>query len=50
MISGITTNAPIVSMTHHRFARPHPLAREIASYCWQRIMRIKKLHGRMAVI
>ena len=38
-----TKNAHIVSITHLRFDRRHPLAREIEAYRKHRIMRLKKL-------
>ena len=34
----------IVSITHLRFDRSNPLAREIEAYCKHRIKRLKKLH------
>jgi len=37
----------VVSITHLRFDRRHPLAREIEVYCKHRIKRLKKLHRRM---
>jgi hypothetical protein len=40
-----TKAAHIVSITHLRFDRSNPLAREIKAYCKHRIKRIKKLHG-----
>ncbi len=43
-----TKNLHIVSITHHKFDRRNPLAREIGAYCKHRIKRLKKLHGRMA--
>ncbi len=42
-----TKGVHIVSMTHLRFDRRHPLAREIEAYCKHRIKRLKKLHRRM---
>ncbi len=43
-----TKNLHIVSITHHKFDRRNPLAREIGAYCKHRIKRLKKLHGRTA--
>ncbi len=37
----------IVSITHLRFDRGNPLAREIGAYCKHRIKRLKKLHRGM---
>ncbi len=45
-----TTEVHIVSITHLRFDRRNPLAREIEAYCKHRIKRIKKLHGGMPSI
>ena len=42
-----TKEACIVSITHLRFERKHPLAREIAAYCKHRIKRLKKIDRRM---
>jgi len=42
-----TKNVHIVSITHLRFDRRHPLAREIESYCKHRIKRLKRLHRTM---
>ncbi len=39
-----TKNAHIVSITHLRFDRRHPLTREIEVYCKHRVKRLKKLH------
>ena len=39
-----TKEAHIVSITHLRFDRAHPLAREIEGYSKHRIKRIKKLN------
>ncbi len=41
---GDTKDAHIVSITHLRFDRRHPLAREIEVYRKHRIKRLKKLH------
>jgi len=38
-----TENAHIVSITHLRFDRKHPLARKIEAYCKHRVKRLKKL-------
>jgi hypothetical protein len=43
-----TQNMQIVSITHLRFDRRNPLAREIEAYCKHRIKRLKKLHDGMA--
>ena len=40
-------NVYIVSITHLRFDRRNPLAREIEAYCKHRIKRLKKLDGGM---
>ncbi len=40
----VTKDAHIVSITHFRFDRGNPLAREIGAYCKHRIKRLKKLH------
>ena len=37
----------VVSITHLKFDRRHPLAREIEAYCKHRIKRLKKLHRGM---
>ena len=42
-----TKEVHVVSITHLRFDRRHPLAREIEAYCKHRIKRIKKLHRGM---
>ena len=42
---GDTKAVHIVSITHLRFDRGHPLAREIAAYRKHRIKRLKNLHG-----
>jgi len=42
-----TKNVNIVSITHLRFDRGNPLAREIGAYCKHRIKRLKKLHRGM---
>ncbi len=42
-----TKEMHVVSITHLRFERNHPLAREINAYCKHRIKRIKKLHRGM---
>ena len=42
-----TKEVHIVSITHLRFDRRHPLEREIEAYCKHRIKRLKKLHRRM---
>lgn len=39
-----TEKVHIVSITHLRFDRRHPLAGEIEAYCKHRIKRLKKLH------
>ncbi len=44
---GDTKAVHIVSITHLKFERGHPLAREIAAYCKHRIKRLKKLHRGM---
>ena len=38
-----TQNVHIVSITHIKFDRRNPLAREIEAYCKLRIKRLKKL-------
>jgi len=43
-----TQNVHIVSITHLKFDRKNPLAREIDAYCKHRIKRLKKLQGGMA--
>ena len=43
-----TQNAYIVSITHLKFDRRHPLTREIEAYCKHRIKRLKKLNRGMA--
>ncbi len=40
-----TKEAQVVSITHLRFDRGAPLAREIEAYCKHRVKRLKKLHG-----
>ena len=40
-----TQNMQIVSITHLKFDRRYPLAREIEAYCKHRIKRLKKVHG-----
>ncbi len=42
-----TKNVHIVSITHLRFDRGNPLAREIGAYCKHRIKRLRKLHRGM---
>ena len=42
-------NVYVVSITHLRFERRGPLAREIGAYCKHRIKRIKKLDRAMAL-
>ena len=42
-----TTGVQIVSITHLKFDRGHPLARDIEAYCKLRIKRLKKLQGGM---
>jgi len=42
-----TKEVHIVSITHLRFDRRHPLAREIEAYCKHRIKRLKKLQRGM---
>jgi hypothetical protein len=44
---GDAKNLHIVSITHLKFDRRNPLAREIEVYCKHRIKRLKKLHGGM---
>ncbi len=41
-------NAVIISITHLRFDRRHPLTREIEAYCKHRVKRLKKLNRGMA--
>lgn len=43
-----TKGVYIVSITHLRFDRRNPLAREISAYCKHRIKRLKKLHRGIA--
>ncbi len=43
-----TKNVHVVSITHLKFDRKNPLAREIESYRKHRIKRLKKLHGGMS--
>ncbi len=43
-----TNQVYIVSITHLKFDRRNPLARDIEAYCKHRIKRLKKLHGGMA--
>lgn len=45
---GANKQVHIVSITHLKFDRKNPLAREIEAYCKHRIKRLKKLHGGMA--
>jgi hypothetical protein len=47
---GDTKQVHIVSITHLKFDRRNPLAREIEAYCKHRIKRLKKHHGGMASI
>lgn len=42
-----TKEVHVVSITHLRFDRRQPLAREIEAYCKHRIKRLKKLHRGM---
>ena len=42
-----TKEVHIVSITHLKFDRSNPLAREVEAYCKHRIKRLKKLHGGM---
>ncbi len=42
-----TKEVHLVSVTHLRFDRRHPLAREIGAYCKHRIKRLRKLHRGM---
>ncbi len=42
-----TKEVHLVSITHLRFDRSNPLAREIKAYCKHRIKRLKKLHAGM---
>ena len=42
-----TEKVRIVSITHLRFDRGNPLAREIGAYCKHRIKRLRKLHRGM---
>ena len=45
---GDSKQAHIVSITHLRFDRRDPLAREIEAYCKHRIKRLKQFRGGMA--
>ena len=38
-------NVYVVSITHLRFDRRHPLTREIEAYCKHRIKRLKKIQS-----
>jgi DNA transposition AAA+ family ATPase len=43
-------NVVVISITHLRFYRRHPLTREIEAYCKHRVKRLKKQNRRMAPI
>jgi len=45
---GDTMQVYIVSITHLKFDRRNPLARDIEAYCKRRIKHLKKLRGGMA--